>query len=109
MPDYNEVDKKREMADSLLESLRKMDLGEEVGKGLSIESAVGNVGLDAIAFIWQENLMKDRRARFQLMDHLDTYPKGLLATTLRYVVDSFVALGNVDKKKALNDFGLLEE
>ncbi len=108
MPDYREVDKKRELASEFLSSMAKMDLGEMESRGISIEDGVGNVGLEAITFLWQENIMKDRKSRGVFMDHVDEYPQGFLAQTVRYVMNSWVQMGRVDRKKALKDFGLLE-
>lgn len=108
MPDYSEVDRKRELASDFLSSMAKMDLGDTESKGISIEAGVGNVGLEAITFLWQENIMKDRKSRGAFMDHIDEYPQGFLAQTVRYVMNSWVKTGTVDRKQALKDFGLLE-
>lgn len=108
MPDYNEVDRKRALASDFLSSMAKMDLDMIESQGISIEDGVGNVGIEAITFLWQENIMKDRRARSKFMDHIDEYPEGFLAQTVRFVVNSWVKMGKIEYKQALKDFGLLE-
>ncbi|MBP9670015.1 hypothetical protein KBD75_01290 [Candidatus Woesebacteria bacterium] len=108
MPDYREVDTKRELASVFLSSMAKMDLGEIESRGISIEAGVGKIGLEAITFLWQENIMKDRKSRGAFMDHIDEYPHGFLAQTVRHVMNSWVSMGRVERKQALKDFGLLE-
>ena len=108
MPNYKEVDRLREMAEAYLQDMIKMDLRLIESNGISIEAGVKNIGLDAITFIWQENIMKDRKIRLSFFDHMDEYPDGFFVETLRYVADQWVAMGRTTRKKAYSDFGLIE-
>ncbi len=105
MPDYKEVNRKRDMAESLIQSVRDMDLGLMESKHFSIAAAVQNTTLEAIHFVWAENTLYLTVP--ELGTHLKEYPEGWLVGLLTYVVDSWVATGNVEHAKALQDYGLL--
>lgn len=107
MPDPKLLEKQRDLAESLLISVMKMDEGSEESRNFSVENAVENVGIDPLSDVYLEQWLELRDMRLTALKHIGDYPHGFFVALLENVVNQWAKMKGYNLKKVRKDFMLM--
>lgn len=106
MPDSRMDEMQRDLAESLLVSMMKMDEGTMVSKSFSVGSAIENVGIEPLSDLYLEQWLDQADMRIKVLQHIRNYPNGFFVALLENVVTRWTVTKGYNQDKVRKDFML---